>query len=331
MKSPLTILLPFRNAASTLPGAIESIQNQTFGEWELQLLNDGSTDEGATIADDFAAGDSRIRVSHLSPMGIVNALNHGMEHSKADVFARMDADDVCYPERFEKQMTLLQTCPEVDLVSCRVTFGGNREKQAGYARHVDWQNELVTHEDMFLNRFADAPVAHPSVMFRRSAVEKYGGYREGNFPEDFDMWLRWLGAGARFAKVPEPLLTWNDPPDRLSRKDDRYSQEAFYRIKCEALLQALPDHRPVWLWGAGRPTRKRFKRVEDARPFSGFVDIDPKKVGRNLQKREVVLPKELPEEAFVILGVANPGARELAISFLEKGGKRPGVDFLPAA
>ena len=327
----VVVLLPFCNAAPTLADAVESIRQQTFQEWELFLLNDGSTDGGAEIGSSFAKFDSRIRVLHLSPMGIVNALNHGMEHSKADVFARMDADDVCHPQRFEKQVSLLESCPEVGLVSCRVAFGGDREAHAGYARHVDWQNGLITHGDMFDHRFVDAPVAHPSVMFRRSVVEKYGGYREGDFPEDFEMWLRWMEAGVRFAKVPEILLTWNDAPTRLSRVDDRYSQDSFYRVKCDFLLRVLPKDRPIWLWGAGRPTRKRFELLDNERPFAGFVDIDPKKVGQKVTGRLVVHPEEIPDEAFVLLGVANPGAREKAIAFMRERGKKIGVDFLPVA
>jgi len=197
----LAVLLPFRNAASCLSEAVKSVQRQTFKEWTLWLLDDGSTDRGPELADQMAHQDVRIQVLHLKPNGIVSALNHGIERCGKVILARMDADDICHPERFEKQLRLLQTYPEVDLVSCRVAFGGDREEQAGYARHVDWQNTLVTHKEMFLNRFVDATVAHPSVMFRRSAVERWGGYREGDFPEDFEMWLRWMDAGGVFAKV----------------------------------------------------------------------------------------------------------------------------------
>ena len=331
MKPPLIILLPFRDAASTLAYAVESIQKQTFAGWELHLLNDGSTDEGAEIADVFADVDPRIRVSHLPPLGIVHALNYGIEHSKTEFLARMDADDVCHPERFEKQLAALESRTEADLVSCQVEFGGDRDLHAGYARHVDWQNGLITHDQIFHHRFVDAPVAHPSVMFRRCGVKKFGGYREGDFPEDFEMWLRWMEAGARFVKVPETLLTWNDPPNRLSRVDDRYSPEAFYRVKCEYLHHALPDHQPVWLWGAGRATRKRFEALDRKNPFAGFVDIDPAKIGQKLKERWVVRPEEIPEDAFVLLGVANTGVRERAIEFMRERGKRIGRDFLPVA
>jgi hypothetical protein len=88
---------------------------------------------------------------------------------------------------------------------------------------------------MSLRCFVEASVAHPSVMFRRELLEKYGGYRDGPFPQDYELWLRWLEAGVRFGKVDAELLTWNDPPQRLWRTDTRYSVEAFYAIMCRHL------------------------------------------------------------------------------------------------
>lgn len=327
----LSILLPFRDASATLPGAVESICNQTFADWELLLLNDGSAGHLPSAVKQQVAEDARIRLLDLPPRGIVAALQTGVEESCGKMLARMDADDVCHPERLEKQIAFLEAHPDVDLVSCQVAFGGDADAQFGYAAHVDWINGLLTHDDMFRNRFVDAPVAHPSVLFRRSALERFGGYREGNFPEDFELWLRWLEKGARFGKAPETLLTWNDSPCRLSRVDARYAMEAFYRIKCEYLLRAVPENRPVWLWGAGRPTRKRFERFDTRHPFSGFVDIDPAKVGRQLQGRPVVLPEQIPADAFLLLGVANPGARERSMAYLSQTDGHIGKDFLPAA
>jgi glycosyltransferase involved in cell wall biosynthesis len=328
---PLSILLPFRDAKATLLDAVASIRNQTFTAWELLLLNDGSLEELPVKVMEQIAADKRIRLLNLPRSGIVAALHAGMEASAGEWIARMDADDLCHPQRLEKQVTALEDHPEWDLVSCRVGFGGDREKQCGYAAHVDWLNGLLTQEDMYLNRFVDAPVAHPSVLFRRAAFNRFGGYRVGPFPEDFELWLRWFGGGAVFGKVNQELLIWNDPPDRLSRTDPRYAQEAFYRVKCDYLTRALPENRAIWLWGAGRPTRKRFALLDRHRPFSGYVDVDPKKTGRSLHGRPVVQPEEIPENAFVLLGVASPGAREASTRFMESTGRAIGVDFLPAA
>ncbi|MBL9130306.1 MAG: hypothetical protein JNG86_03850 [Verrucomicrobiaceae bacterium] len=187
-------------------------------------------------------------------------------------------------------------------------------------------------DQMSLRRFVEAPVAHPSVMFRRELVEKHGGYRDGPFPEDYELWLRWLEAGVRFGKVDAELLTWNDPPQRLSRTDARYSVEAFYEVKCRYLRAWIEKHvasRELWLWGAGRITRRRF----DALHVTGFIDVDEAKRGTHRDGRVVRLAEDLPERetSFILAGVAARGAREAICEHLTQRGWVEGRDFLLAA
>lgn len=324
----VSVLLPFHNAAATLVEAVESIRSQTFTGWELLLLDDGSTDGSGALAAEHARRDPRIRLRTFAHRGIVPTLNDGLAEARGKYVARMDADDVCHPERLWKQAALLETHPEVGVVGCRVAYGGDTVAQAGYAAHVDWLNGLLSAEAHFANRFVDATVAHPSVLFRREICEEHGGYRDGDFPEDFELWLRWMEAGVRFAKVPETLLTWRDPPSRLSRTDPRYAPEAFYRVKCDYLLKCVPRQRPIWLWGSGRLTRQRFAPLE---PFAGYVDVDPGKTGQNMKGRPVIFPQELPPEAFVLCGVASRGARKKIETFLEESGRRVLRDYLLCA
>src|SRR5207247_9233486 len=127
--------------------------------------------------------------------------------------------------------------------------------------HVDWSNTLLSHQEISLARFVESPVVHPSVMFRRELIDRLGGYAEGQFPEDYELWLRWLEAGVRFEKLPEALLRWRDRDARLSRSDPRYDSEAFYRMKAIYLarwLAANNRHHPkIVVCGAGRLTRRR--------------------------------------------------------------------------
>jgi hypothetical protein len=222
-------------------------------------------------------------------------------------------------------------------VGCLVDYAGDRGANAGYARHVDWLNSVVTPEQITLNRFVESPLAHPSVMFRRELVERFGGYRDGHFPEDYELWLRWLDAGVRMAKVPRALLAWHDPPGRLSRTDPRYDPEAFYRLKAAWLARQVGrvlGGRRVLVWGAGRPTRKRAAHLEaHGVAIAGYLDIDPKKTGRAVGGRPVLAPEELPPpgEAFVLGYVASRGARELIRGELARRGFGEGRDFLMGA
>lgn len=327
--------MPVRDAAGTVAAAIESIQAQTFGGWELVIVDDGSQDGTPEILRRHAALDRRIFVHRQPPRGIAAALQFGCGKCGAELIARMDADDVMAPRRLAAQRDFLAAHPGVGVVSCRVRFGGT---EAGYAAHVDWVNSLMTPEAMSLRRFVEAPVAHPSVMFRRELLHQHGGYRAGDFPEDYELWLRWLAAGVRFGKAEAELLTWNDPPQRLSRQDSRYSVEAFYRMKCEYLAawlrqEAAPD-RAVWLWGAGRVTRRRFDPLEaHGIRIAGFIDVDEAKRGHHRDGRPVRMADDLPDQgaSFILAGVGARGAREKIHLHLAGRGWVEGRDFLLAA
>src|SRR5262249_32920006 len=161
--------------------AITSVQAQTFRDWELLLVDDGSTDETAEILARHAADDPRLRVIAQPHAGVVAALNTGLAAARGEFIARMDADDVSHPERLAEQLAFLAAPRNADicLVGCQVEFGGDRTASAGYALHVDWMNTLLEPEAIALNRFIESPFAHPSVMFRRELVARHGGYRAG--------------------------------------------------------------------------------------------------------------------------------------------------------
>ena len=329
----LSILLPVRDGAATIGRAITSIRRQTESDWELLVVDDGSVDETAERVRAAAGGDPRIRIFPNPGRGLVDALTVGIAESKAPLLARMDADDRAFPDRLQRQCDAMDAETDLGLVACRVEQPGGG---AGYRRHAEWTNTILSPRDHRLNRFVESPVAHPSVVFRRSLVDDHGGYRDGDFPEDYELWLRWLAAGGRFRKLDRVLLEWRDSPDRLSRTDPRYRPEAFHRLKCEYLAAwirgSLDEGRPLWLWGAGRITRRRFRLLEEtAGRFAGFVDIDPRKTGNRIEGRPVVDPTELgePDGRFLVLGVASTGARERAAGFLEARGFRIGRDYIP--
>ncbi|MCS6771704.1 MAG: glycosyltransferase [Kiritimatiellae bacterium] len=338
--SPLiSVLMPIRNAAATLPTALESLRRQTLQDFELIAVDHGSDDESRALLEGArgAFRDLRI-VSVPRDLPFAEALNEGLRQARGEWIARMDADDESTPERLETQWRVAWSDPSLDVVACRVRFGGDRANRAGYARYVDWINTLLTHEEMARARFRESPLAHPSVLIRRGAFERFGAYRAGAFPEDYELWLRWFEAGARFAKCPETLLTWNDPPRRLSRTDPRYSFEAFYRVKAGYLARWLaannPHHPDVLVIGAGRVTRRRVEFFMEAGiRVAAWSDLDPRKVGRRYHGAPVIHHEEIPPpgECFIVTCVSAIGAPESIRSMLLSRGYMPGRDFIEAA
>lgn len=331
----ISVVMPVHNAAPTLSAAVESLLRQTEPAWELVAIDDGSTDASGAILEAYARRHRRIRVIRAERRGLVVALNAGLAAATGWLIARFDADDICLPERLAHQRRRFDSRPDVGLVASRVRFGGDPALAAGYARHVSWTNRLLSHDDISLARFVESPLAHPSVMFRRALVEHWGGYEDGDFPEDYELWLRWLESGVRMEKLAETLLVWNDSPTRLSRSDSRYAKEAFYRLKARYLARWLAVHNPhhpaVIVWGAGRITRKRVQHlVEQGITVDAFIDIDPHKIGRRIGGRPVLAPGELPAHgtSFVVSYVGGSDAREQIESSLRASGYRCGADEL---
>lgn len=332
----VSVLLPAFNALATLPRAVASICAQTFTDWELLVVDDGSMDGTAAWLRAAAVREPRLKAIAQPHAGIVAALNRGLAVATGEFIARMDADDESLPERLAEQVALLDTQPQVGLVSSLVEFAGDRAASAGYARHVDWLNSVVAAEQIALSRFIESPFAHPSVMFRRELAARHGGYRDGEFPEDYELWLRWAEAGVRMAKVPRVLLRWHDLPARLSRTDARYSVESFYRLKAGYLARWLRANvapgRVLLVWGAGRVTRRRVEWLQaEGIAVAAFVDLDPNKQGRSRAGHFVLAPQQIPAGAFHLGHVGKRGAREICREFLSERGLVEGRDFLFAA
>ncbi len=337
MKPAVSVVLPVFNAAGTLPGCLASLGAQTCADWELVAVDDGSADATPQLLAAAAAADPRVRVLTQAHAGIVAALNAGLSAAHAPLIARLDADDLCHPQRLARQIEYLAHNPATGLCATQVEFGGDPLKNRGYALHVEWTNSLLSPAEIALNRFIEAPVAHPSVMFRRELLAAHGGYHDCGWPEDYDLWLRWLEAGVVFAKLPEKLVRWNDSPRRLSRTHPRYAVEAFYRCKCHHLARWLRrelDARPLYLRGAGKITRRRFAALAaEGCPLAGYVDVDPRKLGARIGGLPVLAPEAVPPagECFVLGAVGSRGAREFIRAQLTAQGRREGRDFLLVA
>jgi len=336
MSAPIvSILLPAYNAENTVRQAVSSLLRQTFSDFEIIAVDDGSQDGTGAILDELATGDPRIQVIHLPHSGLVAALNVGLGECSGELIARMDADDYCHPERLRLQVELLQANPEISVCGCLVRSFPRNDVKRGFLRYEEWLNSLVVHEEIVRDIFVESPLAHPSVMIRAEGLKELGGYRDMGWPEDYDLWLRFFMAGKRFAKVPRVLHFWREWADRLTFTDSRYALENFMRLKAHFLAKVAARHaRPIIVWGAGMTGRRLTKHLvrEGIQPVA-MVDIDPRKVGRVVRGAPVVWPEELDKHvgAFVIAAVGSEGARGLIRGRLQELGRTEGVDFLCAA
>ncbi|NTU84060.1 MAG: glycosyltransferase [Chloroflexales bacterium] len=330
----ISIVLPFRDAAATLPACLASIGRQRRAAFELLAVDDGSADESAALVEAAAWADGRVRLLRPGRVGLVAALNLGLAEARAPLVARMDADDLMHPDRLRLQRDYLAARPELALVASRVALFPKGLVRAGYAEYVRWQNRVLTPAQVAANIYVESPFAHPSVMLRRAAALALGGYAEGPFPEDYELWLRMHEAGLPMAKLPRVLLAWREGAARASRVDPRYAREAFDELRAAFLARdpRLRQGRDLVFWGAGRPTRLRARRLI-GRGFApaAWVDIDPRKLGQVVWGAPV-RPRQwldgLRPRPFVLVYVTNHGAYDLISGWLGEMGYRPGADYL---
>jgi len=330
----VSILMPVFNAAKTLRECIDSILAQSMQAFELIAVDDFSTDDSAAILGSYE--DPRIRVIESTEKGIVAALNTGLRESRSEYVARMDADDVMYPQRLEKQLAAMIADPSITLCAAQARKFPEDIIKAGYAEYMRWQNACLSRQDIANQIYIESPFAHPSVMFRKSRIEALGGYINGEFPEDYELWLRLFHAGETMMKLDQVLIDWRESEGRLSRTCKRYAGIAFDRLRAEYLAKdERLKHRPVVFWGAGRKTRRRAAHlIEQGVEPSAWIDINPNKIGNSYHDAETYLPEWLVEQdnkPFVLNYVRNHGARDYCRAFLEEAGYIMGVDFLDVA
>ncbi len=329
----VSIVVPVRNAVTTLPACLASIERQTLRTYEVLAIDDGSEDASAAVLRNAAQRDERIRVLQPGRVGLVAALNLGMSVARAPLLARMDADDVMHPDRLCAQWQYLKEHPEIALIACQVALFPQHVIRAGYREYIRWQNDCLTPEQIQTNIFVESPFAHPSVMLRRSVFEQLGGYTAGPFPEDYELWLRMHHAGYTMAKLPRVLLGWREGADRTSRRDPRYARAAFDHLRMcfVARDRRVRTARLIVFWGAGRLARQRARLLMEhgVQPHA-WIEINPRQIGTVIAGAPVQPPhwlRQAPRPLVLIL-VTTHGARADILATLSTWGYRNGVDVL---
>jgi glycosyltransferase involved in cell wall biosynthesis len=199
----VSVLLPVYNGEKYLRQAVESILAQSFEDYEFIIIDDGSTDGTLWILQHYSVQHPTLKIISRPNKGLTVTLNEGLAMAKGEFLARMDADDISMPRRFEKQVKYLREHPDCVLVGSRVLLIDPE------GLPIRESCSEVAHEEIdgaHLNR--GWPVVHPAVMMRTAAVRQVGGYREPyNMLEDLDLFLR-LGEIGKLANLPEVLLKY---------------------------------------------------------------------------------------------------------------------------
>ena len=327
------MLVPVRDEARYLAEALASLAAQTLADIEVIVVDDGSVDGSAEIAEAHAGADRRFRVVRQTRRGLVPALERGRAEARGRYLARMDGDDVALPERLEVQVVAIES---ERLAACGggVEYLDAATVTDGAGRYASWLNSLVTVETAARDVFVECPIVHPTLVARRESIAAVGGYRDPGWPEDYDLVLRLWAASARFRNVDRVVLRWRDEPDRLSRTGAAYTLDAFVRCKVHHLRRTLLAGRDAIVWGAG-PVGKSFARelIRQGTAVCAFVDVDPRKIGHSVYGARVVPVEEAPRfgDAFALGAVAGEAARARIRRLVAEQGRQEGRDFVAVA
>ena len=222
----ITVLMPCYNAANYIVDAIRSVLGQTFRDFELLIVNDGSTDNTTERVRSF--NDDRIILIEQPQLGIATALNNGLKHARTNYIARFDADDICFADRLEKQYLFMLKNPEYIVVGS----GADYMDDSGSFIFTHFP-KVVTNGEIQQLAWYRCPFIHASVMFRKDTVMSFGYDTNAHSFEDHLLWLQLKPRGKMY-NMPEPLLSVRLNP-RSFTMDERKRPRIFHEIKYKAL------------------------------------------------------------------------------------------------
>ena len=229
----LAVILPAYNAENFIAECLESLLNQTFSDFCILAVNDASTDNTGNILEDYAAKDTRLRVYHFSEnQGEPAVMQFAMDmlnYMNVEYVARMDADDICVPHRFEKQVQYLDEHPEIDILGSNALLfnNGQTDKATKVSTLPLLDKDIKAHFSL-----ARDNIINPSSMWRHSSIKALGiNYAQTATAPDFHMWVQCALHKKTFANLPEPLLLYRIHQGQASKIHDKISESVQYSME----------------------------------------------------------------------------------------------------
>ena len=229
----LAVILPAYNAENFIAECLESLLNQTFSDFCILAVNDASTDNTGDIIESYAAKDARLRVYHLpqnqGEPAVMQFTMDMLNYMNVEYVARMDADDICVPHRFERQVQYLDEHPEIDILGSNALLfnNGQTDKTTKVSTLSLLDKDIKAHFSL-----ARDHIINPSSMWRHSSIKELAiNYAKTATAPDFHMWVQCALHKKTFANLPEPLLLYRLHPGQESKKHDKISESVQYSME----------------------------------------------------------------------------------------------------
>ncbi len=330
-KPTISVVMPVKNCGEWLQPAVDSMLQQSFEDFELLLIDDHSYDGSIEVL----PNDRRLKIIRHQGSGIVESLNLGLVKARGEFVARMDGDDVSFPDRFRHQIEFARNNPSIDIISGMIEiFSDEGDILEGNIAYQDWLNGMQSHEDIVREIFVESPLVHPSILIRRSVFKTTGLYRDLSWPEDYDLWLRAWQAGFQFAKVPEFVLMWREHENRLTKTDKRYAIKEFIKAKAWAMSETVLKNRSAIICGTGQLGVKLCDVLTSLGvQVTAFVDVAPDKIGKTRRDLPILSYDDMlksRQNELILSALGARGAGEKLREVLLASQLVEGKDFLLA-
>ncbi len=331
MENPLvSILIPFKNTAIFLPDCITSILKQSYTNWELIIIDDGSTDNSFSIVDKFADQDSRIKLFKNTGAGIIEALRLALSKSEGVFITRMDSDDLMTPNKLEILSTNLIKYGKQHLAVGQVNYFSEKGIGDGYKSYELWLNKLTQTGTNYDEIYKECVIPSPCWMVYKEDLIACGAFDPDRYPEDYDLAFRFYKHQLKCIPCDINLHHWRDYAIRTSRTHEHYAENHFIELKLHYFLELnFIKEKSLVIWGAGNKGKVLAKGlIKKDIPFN-WICNNPNKIGRDIYG-QVLEPfeflKEL-EQPQSIITVANASSQAYIKTYLKQQQMQPMIDY----
>ncbi|WP_405293409.1 glycosyltransferase [Algibacter sp. Ld11] len=332
MQKPLvSILIPFKNTGTYLKPCLTSIINQSYTNWELLIIDDGSTDNSFEIVNSFALKDARIQLYKNIGNGIINALQLAFSKSTGELITRMDSDDIMQPNKIEVLANNLMAYGKQHVALGLVNYFAEDGIKDGYKSYELWLNGLTKTGANFTEIYKECVIPSPCWMVYRSDFIACDAFNPNLYPEDYDLAFRFYKHEFKCIPCNEVLHNWRDYNTRTSRTHVHYAENHFIDIKLKYFLEL--DYNPekiLVIWGAGKKGKNIAKKLIEKNMAFEWICDNPNKIGRDIYGVILKPFNYLSEvaQAQSIITVANKTEQKEILEYMNGLNLKPITDYV---
>ena len=327
----ISIIMAARNTAAYIEECLNSIQAQTFRDWELLAINDRSTDRTKELLQKYANEDPRIRVLDSKGKRLIPALQTGYAASRAPLINRMDSDDRMPNYKLQVMLDKWEEHGKGSIAAGGTEhFPDEGELGDGFRRYDAWLNQLAQNNSHWQEIYQECVIPSHCWLIHRDDLDKAGAFDPMVYPEDYDLCFRFYRAELKVVGIDKVLHHWRDRSDRISRTWDEYKDNRFFDLKLKYFLELdRTPSRPLVIWGAGKHGKDLAKLLIENKQAFHWVCDNPNKIGHNIYGVVLKDLNDIPKMSApqILIAVMAKKERQEIKELLISWNKSQAVDF----